>query len=348
MKGTESHKRFQELDALRGLAAFAVVLYHYTSRYDRIYGYPGGSPLELHFGKFGVELFFMISGFVIFMSLKKLRPGYPGCLDFAISRFSRLYPAFWAAMGLTFAALSSFYLPGRDVGLAALPANATMIPGILNVPMVDGVYWTLEKELLFYFWMSGVLLFNFLPKIRDVLLVWLSASILVKPVAYVLGLDSSIGCKIIENLLILKWIPYFSSGIIAYLKYQEKELTKRDALLLGMVVVRIAYDNAPMDWAFNVSLVALMYLMACGKLSWLVTRPLLFMGTISYSLYLVHQNIGYIVIRETLPVLHAPWLSWLLALSTSVVLATGITFLIERPAMSAIRQYNRRDNTLPH
>lgn len=109
-KGSSS--RLLELDALRGLAALAVVLYHYFYRYNELYGHHGNFAVDwTYFGKLGVELFFMVSGFVIFMSLNRVnRP-----VDFLVSRFSRLYPTYWCALILTFTVVSIWGLPGREI-----------------------------------------------------------------------------------------------------------------------------------------------------------------------------------------------------------------------------------------
>src|SRR6185436_18721223 len=96
--------RIGEVDALRGLAALAVVFYHYGQRYRELGAdaylsakFPGqfpmnGEPLAwVSWGHYGVQLFFMISGFVILMTISKVR----SLKEFALLRFVRLYPAFW-------------------------------------------------------------------------------------------------------------------------------------------------------------------------------------------------------------------------------------------------------------
>ena len=96
-KEASPSSRVVELDALRGIAALAVVAFHYTTQYGQQYGHT--TPLGFGFppGNYGVNLFFLISGFVIFMTLERAR----SAMDFVVSRFSRLYPAYWAAMALT-------------------------------------------------------------------------------------------------------------------------------------------------------------------------------------------------------------------------------------------------------
>src|SRR4030095_2287642 len=86
--------RIGELDALRGLAALAVMIFHYTGHYGKNVGHVDRPLLELALGNYGVQLFFMISGFVIFMTIEKTRTA----MDFVVTRFSRLYPAYWASL----------------------------------------------------------------------------------------------------------------------------------------------------------------------------------------------------------------------------------------------------------
>lgn len=138
--------RLVEIDALRGVAALAVVLFHYTTRFTDLFK-PGTLPaISFPGGHYGVNLFFIISGFVIFMTLDKTqRP-----LDFVVSRFSRLFPAYWAAIFLTFFICHWLGLPGKLVGAETALANIAMLHGLFGVAHVDGVYWTLEVELLFY------------------------------------------------------------------------------------------------------------------------------------------------------------------------------------------------------
>ena len=112
---TRSGGRIIELDALRGLAAMSVVLFHFTTRYEELFGRANPLPLNFGWGDFGVDLFFMLSGFVILMTLERTSHS----LKFAWGRFTRLYPAYWAAVALTFGAVAVFGLAGQEVGLGS-------------------------------------------------------------------------------------------------------------------------------------------------------------------------------------------------------------------------------------
>ncbi len=136
---TGTNKRVGELDALRGLAALAVVAFHYTTFYQQEQGHV--LPLGFGFpaGNYGVHLFFMISGFVIFMTLERTRTA----MDFVVSRFSRLFPAYWAAMAITMVVVFTLGMPKQRIGIADLAANLTMLQGFLGFDNLDGSYWTL-------------------------------------------------------------------------------------------------------------------------------------------------------------------------------------------------------------
>ena len=128
-------RRILEFDALRGLAALSVVLFHYTTRYDAIFGRSGRLAAGFPWGDYGVDLFFMLSGFVILRSLD--RTTFAG--DFLVGRFARLYPAYWAAAAITFAVVSLCGLPGQEVGLGEAAFNATMLQRLLGARHIDGV-----------------------------------------------------------------------------------------------------------------------------------------------------------------------------------------------------------------
>lgn len=125
-------ERLRHLDAARGVAALAVVIQHALEKV----GVDGGN---LNLGRYGVLLFFMLSGFVIPFSFSGEQP----LRRFAITRFFRLYPAYWVS--LIFVAIVTALSP------AAFLANATMVQTALGYPDAIGAYWTLFYELIFYF-----------------------------------------------------------------------------------------------------------------------------------------------------------------------------------------------------
>lgn len=333
--------RLEELDALRGLAALGVVIYHYTTFYQWQHGHQ--QPLGFGFpaGNYGVHLFFLISGFVIFMTLDRAR----SAADFAVSRFSRLFPAYWTALALTALVVYAIGMPQQRPDVATLLANTTMLQEILGFEDVDGSYWTLQVELFFYAQMLCWFSLRQLHRIP-----WVVAGWLLLTLGYALALRKgwhfSYTARVLLNLL---YIPYFALGILFYrLHVARGSRAVNVAIILAcLVTIRVAYE--PVYFAVALFCTAVFGLFLAGGLRWLRQRVFLFFGAISYSLYLLHQAIGFAVIHrlERLGVHSLAAIS--LALGLAVALATVLNRCVERPAMRAIRQRwqaRRRDHAV--
>jgi len=328
--------RLYGLDGLRGLAAVAVVFFHYSVKYDQVYGQSAAVGLPFAFvpGQWGVELFFMISGYVIFMTLDKTRHA----VDFLVSRFSRLYPAYWVALLTTFVVLHLGALPDKQVGFAQLAVNASMVQSFVGVRHVDGVYWSLQGELAFYLWMLLFWATGLLRHVVYILVVWLCASALVHIEPGLLGEWRPAAMQ----WLILRYIPYFAVGMGVFL-WSSRRLSTRATLALCalcLLAVKPASDHARL--AVSVALVPLFWAAVSGRLAILETRVPVFLGAISYPLYLVHQNLGYAAIRG---LIRSGWTgpaAAAAALAMSITLAWALHRLVEGPAMHFIRERYRR------
>ena len=166
-------RRLAQLDALRGIAAAAVVLYHYT----------GMRP-----GADGVFLFFVISGFVILVSIETKAD----FTSFAWARFVHLYPVYWASMALTIVAMLLWGEAGT-LNPARLLANISMVPVLprqflahtrtadwFRLADIDDSYWTLIYELVFYLLAGVTCLVARIRRPEWPCLVWIAASALVR------------------------------------------------------------------------------------------------------------------------------------------------------------------------
>jgi peptidoglycan/LPS O-acetylase OafA/YrhL len=157
MQMGDKETRLVELDAMRGIASISVVIFHYTTHYAKLYGHAEPWPIDYWIGRYGVELFFMISGYVIFLALNKTA----NPAKFIVSRFSRIFPTFWCGVILSYLLVTAISLPRWDVSLNDALVNMTMIPGLFGAHLVDGVYWTLHKELGFYLMAAVVFYYGF-------------------------------------------------------------------------------------------------------------------------------------------------------------------------------------------
>lgn len=335
--------RLVEVDALRGLAALAVVVFHYTTRFFDLY------PANVHpffsfpDGHYGVDLFFVISGFVIFMTLEKT--ALP--MDFVVSRFSRLFPTYWAAIFLTFCITHWLGLPGKLVGVNAALANMLMVHGFFRVPHVDGVYWTLEVELLFY---GGMLLLYRLKCLTWVHPV-LFGLLLLRLAYYLLERHWGISLPwIVFRMLTLQYIPWFALGISVYLATNRSKgrALRPPVRTAVLAVVTLWICESAFVAGLAMAFLGVVFLAANSKLSVLRFRPFVWLGTISYPLYLVHENMGWAVLLQ-LRALSVPIdLAILMTLGTSFFVASCLTRTVERPAMHWIRSCYTRNSTPVH
>jgi peptidoglycan/LPS O-acetylase OafA/YrhL len=326
--------RLGELDALRGLAALAVVAFHYTTSYAQQVGHL--QPLGFGFtpGNYGVHLFFLISGYVIFMTLEHTRDG----MDFVVSRFSRLYPAYWFCIAVTAAVVAAIGLPAQQLAPAELALNLTMVQQFLGGEHLDGSYWTLQVELFFY---AQMLLWFMLRQLRHIH--WIIAAWLVLAVAH--GLVSADGQHFsytVRELLILRHIPFFALGIVFYRLHQHRSGRDLDIAMIGLCLVAIGIANGPVLLLVALVCTTVFALFVAGRLRFLCIGPFAWLGAISYPLYLLHQAIGFALIHRLeqrgVPSLAAVGLVVVVALS----LATAVNRWVERPAMDAIRRTWRR------
>jgi peptidoglycan/LPS O-acetylase OafA/YrhL len=322
--------RLAQLDALRGLAALLVVGFHYTTRFDQLYGHPTAPLVSLPWGHYGVNLFFMISGFVIFMSLERTRRP----MDFVVSRFSRLYPAYWGALLLTFALTHLLGLPGKTVGWTTLLVNVTMLQELVGVPHVDGVYWTLTVELLFYAWALLSWLQGGGQRLWQLLWLFLA----VRAVYVLVAAFGSVDLPwLLQRWLLLPYIAWFALGVAVYRLTQQDAVPAPPARLALAAVAVIALAKGIGVGLLAVGCFVLLRGAAQGRWRWLEHPVCLWLGSISYTLYLLHENIGWALLLRLEALGLPPTAAILVVLAVSLGLAHGLTRWVEQPAMRWIR-----------
>ncbi len=325
-----SSRRLYELDVLRGIAALGVVLYHYTTRYDQIYGHSQALAINFAYGRFGVPLFFMISGFVILLSLQRTQR----LLDFVVGRVARLYPAYWVAIALTFATVALLGLPGRDVSGADALVNLTMIQRFLGIPDVDGVYWTLQVELCFYAVMMAIFQLRLLKHIETVAIAWLLFN-MVRVQFDVIHLPPALSPFVLTD-----YAHLFIIGLACHQIWKEGGSLVRYGLIASGLMMHAMISHSVSLTACMIFALSL-FLATHGYLRWISINPLVFLGSISYSLYLIHQNIGYAVLLRLSNWSVNAYLSIAIALIISLAIATLMAYSIERPVTGYLKTLYR-------
>lgn len=326
---TKSHSRAQRLsqiDALRGIAALLVLSFHFTIRFWEQFGHKDAFFFNVSFGQYGVDLFFVISGFVIFLTLHRFDNTYA----YIKNRFLRIFPLFCFAVLLEI--IVQLYITPSDMskGLSPLEmlANFTLIHQYFYIPSINGVYWTLVFELSFYFWI--LLCFKAVPKQRREMAVFLWVLLSVGVLSFnELLLGSDIPYRL-QLVFMLNYSHLFAAGIVLYCSYRDRLTYQRTLMLMVFIAVHFYLHGWIAGVIAMLSVVAL-YLASRGHLRFLENRVALYLGSISYALYLVHQNIGHIVMKKVFDAGFGQVEAMLLAIAISIVLASLLTFYVERP-----------------
>jgi peptidoglycan/LPS O-acetylase OafA/YrhL len=338
----EENGRFLELDVLRGLAAMCVILSHYSTQCVKFLGEaPFGIDLHTIYGFYAVQLFFIISGFVISLTLERSN----SWLDFAFSRLSRLYPAY--AVTLTLMVAVEVLVFGKRLWIGGYVTNMTMLQEFIGFPNLDDVYWSLTVEVAFYGIMGIIFATGFLPRIEVLAAVWLAAGCLWSLMEQRLGLGVP---EFLSRILILQHVPFFVAGIAFYRITMKGLTTPRLALIVAAVAASGWIDGLPssnavgwLDCLKRIGIALILFatfaLAVSGKLRFAVSPVTLWLGWISYSLYLSHRNLGYSTIMRLHEIGIPVWFIFTVTLAGALILATAITRLVERPAQRALRQW---------
>ncbi|SCF33496.1 Peptidoglycan/LPS O-acetylase OafA/YrhL, contains acyltransferase and SGNH-hydrolase domains [Micromonospora viridifaciens] len=339
-----SVNRLYVLDGLRFLAALSVVGFHVIADYGNrnTWGRPaaevfGPAVLDVfEYGWLGVECFFVISGFVICMSCWGRTVS-----EFAISRVTRLMPAYVFAVLVTSAALFLFPLPDGRPRVSDVLVNTTMLQQFFGIRGVDFVYWTLFEELKFYL-LFAVLAYFGLTYRRVILFcfVWMAAAL------YGQYTNFAPVAKTVSS----EYASYFVAGILLYLIYRFGP----NLLLLGGFAVAIVttvpslikrvsfHSNGKHIISFDVAFVIMLcffLLMLAVALGWLASvrwRALTVVGALTYPLYLLHMQLGRIIVHRIHDVV-SPWILVAGLVVGFVAFAYVVQRFVERPVARMLR-----------
>ena len=273
-------ERLGNLDVFRAVAALAVCLHHFNR--ESLTGGTWFSEIA-KYGNYGVDIFFVISGYVIPFALLRRNFQLSQIGIFLKGRFLRLYPAYALAATLTLGLwYASTWMPGfRGEGPPAFSAaeiltNATLTCDFFRQEWFGIVFWTLAIEAQYYVFiaLSFPLLFqnagkNLVP--RWVLLgAWLLLPLLFDQGPTVFG-----------------WSALFAMGFLAIL-WQRGEL-KHWVFFLGLAIAGIVQWEVRSPVSAVLGFSTALGILFLPNFAW---RPLVWVGTISYSLYLLHVPLG--------------------------------------------------------
>ena len=339
-------KRFYELDALRGIATVIVVLCHFMLfREDEQIGFRLFTNM--------IDIFFILSGFVSFMTLTKIKSSK----DFIINRLARLYPTYWVVVTFTFCLIlfhQTFSDDFAHITIKDYLANMTMFQFYIGYPDLDGPYWTLIIEMLFYMVILLIFIFKCQKYINRIgyVISFLLAFFAHYPLSRTYR---EFYTNSLLDFPLLQYIPLFFAGILFYKIFTKEE--KRAQKYIGIVFYLIAqillfdYSGRAQyfmsHWEYGMMLTiyfGLYALFVNGKLTIIVSKQTVFLGKISYALYLIHQ---FLTVSFLVPFLEESWHInfWVatigISLPIAITLAALITYYIEIPVNRYVRDTYR-------
>lgn len=320
------------LDLLRLASALAVVLFHYGFRMGRT-GEGGGADLPAlaaigQWGDFGILTFFVISGYVITLSAQGRSAG-----AFLVGRIARLWPGFVVCAGLTALVISAWPVPGQAAPtFEQWLAHGVIASRLLGQPFLDGAYWTIVYEFVFYGWVAlFISLRLFDTRWKALLIVWIALS---------LANEALIGSGAMRKLLITEYSGFFAAGV-ALCRVMANPRDRGAAAILVVAALWASASSILPETRFiatygydrGVSIVPLIGLGAIAlvalaalprRLPGLPGGLVRFLGALTYPLYLLHQNIGY-----------AAFSRWSDSLGAGTVLALLLLALLAASALVA-------------
>lgn len=324
-------RRLLLLDVLRAIAALLVLTFHFEGLLTFVppENWPGASDQRFHMGVMGVELFFVISGLVILVTLERAK----SVQHFAIGRLARLYPAYWVSVGLS----GAFLIAVGDAGILSAAVNATMLQKFVGVPGLVSAYWTLAYELWFYAVMGAVAAAGLINRVDRLAIIWL----LIACALRLRGIDF-FGSRI-AIILMPQFGHLFIAGMMIY-RITSGRATPETILALGLCFLYSLFGRT--DWAqippipyfvVNAFFIVIVWAAARDGLSFLARPWLIALGAASYSLYLFHVPIGMMLVRGADSLGHPRWLGIVLAVPISIIAAMAARRYIELPGQALIK-----------
>lgn len=277
------------IESLRALAALIVLLFHFISFSDANGPMIGNELIRKYseFGAQGVELFYIISGFVIYYSLTGTSFGIQNYPKYLLKRFARIFPPFLGTIGLICIAPSFFGWP-FPYSAKELLENATLTVDLFkDTQWMNPIFVTLKVEFLFYL-VIGLLVIPLHKTIWSYALIAFSALI---STYYFHSID------LVHN------IPFFLMGIACSEIYRSRNLVLNYVLIAACLI--FLYLVFPMEDVV-ISVIGVVFLLWVKiKSIWLEA-----IGKFSYSLYLTHGFSGGLFLYYCKNQTHVDWNPW--------------------------------------
>lgn len=335
---------FEGLQALRALAALMVVVHHALEESLYAHAPPAAPDWLTTAGAAGVDIFFVISGFIM-LTIAFPSAGAPDTpLRFLSKRIARIYPLYWLAAAAVIAAWSVGFYDSLALTGASIVRSLLLLP---SEPLIVGVAWTLVHEMNFYVLFALTLLFRSpVASLCGVAMLLLCQAIAAP------SLQDEAARSVFSNPIVLEFCFGLALGLVYRAWRMPRAHMQALAALAFAALIAAPYfithtstgglNPADRVWAWGAPAV----LIVAASLHWrlgasVLGRLCVLLGDASYAIYLFHPFVmlAYAkALRSVAPLAAAPQLP-VIALITAMSTALGLAVhvLIERRLTGAAR-----------
>jgi exopolysaccharide production protein ExoZ len=348
---------FYGIDIIRFLAALSVVVFHLGYLND-VANFMAIWPLTW-FGWIGVEIFFVISGFVIANSASGKSP-----MQFLKGRALRLYPAVWCCATITLIVLITV---GNEPFVSLIPSYLRSLALVPKGAWIDDVYWTLAVEIAFYSLIFGLLcvgMFSYINRVSLALTAFSSVSLCIIASRQWQPVKLSWISELVDhsNVLLARHGCFFALGIWIWISttrplrvWERASVGVAFIVCIGEIGLRgldfLPFQVGAKSWLLAPVMawsVAVYCIFASSRQKNLASIPswtaelIRTLGLMTYPLYLVHHIVGIAIERQLILIGLDKWLGLTFSILSTVVISWIVCKLCEPRIRNAIR------GTKPH
>ena len=326
----QTNNKIMDIEALRGIALLLVLLFHFFSRFHSLFMSKATTFkfgfLFHDFGSLGVAIFLLVSGY--FMISKQNNSQ----INYIIKRLIRLWPAYFLSICICFLVKYIWVLPGRIVSFKEFLLNIFFVNGFMGVHYVDGAHWYLTVLV------SAILIFSFIQKLsykHRQYIYWGCLTILLT--LFFFHISNSYVRLMRNNLPII--IMGACLADINRRNIKLASITFIVALLSCFVFKHYSYN-----YLIILLIVVLLFLLAIKQNCFIFkSKILIWLGTISYPIYLIHQDMGYELMYNLMKYFgeYKVWMSFA-AICLGILLGV-IIYFIDKKTQRKIRAKSDRN-----
>lgn len=326
-------KRNKQIEGLRGLSILVIVFFHIIYQFHKKYldsttmnVFTEGLSL---WGDFGILSFMAISVWFQY----PLKEDQSSFFNVIITKIVRLWPTYAVSITFTYILTKFIVLPERTVNFQDYLLNLSLVNGFLDSNYVDGAHWYITtliaitlcitlievvfkgNTFVYICWMLSCVVIHYLP-----------------PLAVMNRFLSETYVGVVVFIIMLKRIILENNNNLVMKKH------KKDILA---IFLSVGYTIAIRDFVYIIMLATtiLLFLMCLyKKIKIFENKFILFVGMISYPLYLVHQNVSYIIQNQLMRLFGAYNIFFAgIAFLLVLILAILLYLLVEKPIQVKIK-----------